>query len=99
MTRVAVVGAGVSGLAAAHEAARGGGGVRVTLYEREDSLGGHARTVAVDGDAGPVDLDLGFMVFNREDPNEHDIQILFPISLFLTILHSKWPLIFSILPH
>lgn len=55
----------VSGLAAAHEAARGGGGVRVTLYEREDSLGGHARTVAVDGDAGPVDLDLGFMVFNR----------------------------------
>lgn len=65
MTRVAVVGAGVSGLAAAHEAARGGGGVRVTLYEREDSLGGHARTVAVDGDAGPVDLDLGFMVFNR----------------------------------
>ncbi|CAN6174925.1 unnamed protein product [Urochloa humidicola] len=50
--RVAVVGAGVSGLAAAHELARsGGGGVRVTVYEEEECLGGHARTVAVE-DAG-----------------------------------------------
>jgi cyclopropane-fatty-acyl-phospholipid synthase len=67
--RVAVVGAGVSGLAAAHELARsggGGGGVRVTVYEKEDCLGGHARTVAVeDAAAGTVHLDLGFMVFNR----------------------------------
>nr|CAB3453894.1 unnamed protein product [Digitaria exilis] len=64
--RVAVVGAGVSGLAAAHELARSGGGVRVTVYEKEDCLGGHARTVAVeDAAAGTVHLDLGFMVFNR----------------------------------
>ncbi|XP_066390470.1 uncharacterized protein [Miscanthus floridulus] len=64
--RVAVVGAGVSGLAAAHELARSGG-ARVTVYEKEDYLGGHARTVAVeDADAaGTVQLDLGFMVFNR----------------------------------
>nr|CAB3457529.1 unnamed protein product [Digitaria exilis] len=64
--RVAVVGAGVSGLAAAHELARSGGGVRVTVYEKEDCLGGHARTVAVeDAGGGTVHLDLGFMVFNR----------------------------------
>ncbi|CAL5087453.1 unnamed protein product [Urochloa decumbens] len=66
--RVAVVGAGVSGLAAAHELARsGGGGVRVTVYEKEECLGGHARTVAVEDAAGggTVHLDLGFMVFNR----------------------------------
>ncbi|XP_066397517.1 uncharacterized protein [Miscanthus floridulus] len=57
--RVAVVGAGVSGLARS-------GGARVTVYEKEDYLGGHARTVAVeDADAGTVQLDLGFMVFNR----------------------------------
>ena len=63
--RVAVVGAGVSGLAAAHELARSGGAL-VTVYEKEDSLGGHARTVAVeDAAAGTVHLDLGFMVFNR----------------------------------
>ncbi|KAF6998690.1 hypothetical protein CFC21_014785 [Triticum aestivum] len=59
--RVAVVGAGVSGLAAAHELARAGGAARVTVYEAEESLGGHARTADVDG----VHLDLGFMVFNR----------------------------------
>ncbi|CAN6284248.1 unnamed protein product [Urochloa humidicola] len=64
--RVAVVGAGVAGLAAAHELARSGG-VQVTLYEKEHHLGGDARTVAVDDDggAGHVNLDLSFMVFNR----------------------------------
>ncbi|KAI5009686.1 hypothetical protein ZWY2020_011823 [Hordeum vulgare] len=66
--KVAVVGGGVSGLAAAHEllAASGGGDVRVTLYEQEESLGGRARTVAVDdGAGGRVNLDLGFMSFNQ----------------------------------
>uniref|UniRef100_A0ACD5WPI3 Uncharacterized protein n=1 Tax=Avena sativa TaxID=4498 RepID=A0ACD5WPI3_AVESA len=68
--RVAVVGGGVSGLAAAYELlATSGDGVRVTLYEAEDCLGGNARTVAVsDGAAagGEVQLDLGFMSFNQE---------------------------------
>ncbi|KAJ3677201.1 hypothetical protein LUZ60_002925 [Juncus effusus] len=57
--RVAVVGAGISGLAAAYDLAKEG--VNVVLYEKEESLGGHAKTFTVDG----VDLDLGFMVFNR----------------------------------
>ncbi|KAI4368428.1 hypothetical protein MLD38_016985 [Melastoma candidum] len=57
--RVAVVGAGVSGLVAAYELASAG--VEVSLFEQEDYLGGHARTVTLDG----VELDLGFMVFNR----------------------------------
>jgi cyclopropane-fatty-acyl-phospholipid synthase len=53
-------------LAAAHELlATGGGGVRVTLYEEEDCLGGHARTVAVSDGAGSVQLDLGFLSFNQ----------------------------------
>ncbi|KAE8772681.1 hypothetical protein D1007_55311 [Hordeum vulgare] len=60
--RVGVVGGGVSGMAAAHELARAcGGTASVTVYEAEESLGGHARTAEVDG----VHLDLGFMVFNR----------------------------------
>lgn len=57
--RVAVIGAGVSGLGSAHVLAKAG--VDVVVYEKEDYLGGHAKTVTVDG----VDLDLGFMVFNR----------------------------------
>ncbi|WVZ57371.1 hypothetical protein U9M48_007764 [Paspalum notatum var. saurae] len=66
--KVAVVGAGVAGLAAAHELARSGGGaVQVTLYEKQDHLGGHAcRTVDAEVDDGTtVHLDLGFMVFNQ----------------------------------
>ncbi|KAL3726888.1 hypothetical protein ACJRO7_031741 [Eucalyptus globulus] len=56
--KVGVIGGGVSGLVAAYEAARGG--EKVVVYEKEDYLGGHAKTVLFNG----VDLDLGFMVFN-----------------------------------
>ena len=58
--RIAVVGAGISGLVSAYVLAKEGVN-NVVLYEKEDYLGGHAKTVNVDG----VDLDLGFMVFNR----------------------------------
>ncbi|KAJ1296603.1 hypothetical protein BS78_01G314400 [Paspalum vaginatum] len=68
--KVAVVGAGAAGLAAAHELARSGGGaLQVALYEKQDRLGGHAcRTVDVDdGSSGTVHLHLGgfSMVFNQ----------------------------------
>lgn len=54
-----MIGGGISGLGAAYEVAKAG--VNVVLYEKEDYLGGHAKTVHFDG----IDLDLGFMVFNR----------------------------------
>ncbi|KAL6535199.1 hypothetical protein OROMI_026573 [Orobanche minor] len=57
--RVAVVGGGISGLVAAYVAAEAG--AEVVLYEKEEYLGGHAKTVIIDG----TPLDLGFMVFNR----------------------------------
>lgn len=59
--RIAVVGAGVSGLSAAwalkdvHD---------VTLFEKEPRLGGHAHTVTVDYDGVRIPVDTGFMVFN-----------------------------------
>ncbi|XP_012069888.1 uncharacterized protein LOC105632176 isoform X1 [Jatropha curcas] len=58
--RVAVIGGGISGLISAYYVVSNSG-AEVVLYEKEDYLGGHARTVSFDG----VDLDLGFMVFNR----------------------------------
>jgi predicted NAD/FAD-binding protein len=66
--RVAVVGAGIAGLAAAWSLARTGG-VSVTLLEREPRFGGHAHTVDVTlpGASGtPVThgVDTGFLVYN-----------------------------------
>jgi len=67
---VAVVGGGVSGLAAAwhlHENDKDDQ-YNVQLFEAEDRLGGHAYTIHVK-DAG-VDVDIGFMVFNNDNyPN------------------------------
>ncbi|MEX5727683.1 putative NAD/FAD-binding protein [Rhodovulum iodosum] len=58
--RIAVIGAGVSGLGAAHLLARDH---RVVLYEAEGRLGGHARTV-IAGKRGDQPVDTGFIVFN-----------------------------------
>ena len=65
--RIAIVGAGISGLTAAyllhsdHE---------VTVFEAADRVGGHAHTVRVETADETHDLDTGFMVFNdRNYPN------------------------------
>lgn len=59
MMRIAVVGAGIAGLAASRALA---GRHAVTLYEAAARPGGHVYTV----DAGGVAVDLGFIVCNRE---------------------------------
>ena len=58
--KVAVVGSGVSGLAAAWTLMKAG--CHVTLYEADDHVGGHAWTVEVEPG---LSVDVGFMVFNR----------------------------------
>ncbi|HEX5146773.1 MAG TPA: FAD-dependent oxidoreductase, partial [Conexibacter sp.] len=59
--RIAIVGAGVSGLVAAHALARVHD---VTLFEANDYAGGHSNTVRVETDAGAWDVDTGFIVHN-----------------------------------
>ncbi len=60
--RIAVVGAGISGLLAAYILGREH---EVTLFEAEDRLGGHTHTVDVTEPDGTVrSVDTGFIVFN-----------------------------------
>lgn len=64
--RVAVIGAGVSGMGAAHGLSRTHD---VTLIEAEPRLGGHARTIMA-GKRGDRPVDTGFIVFNHANyPN------------------------------
>ncbi|MGY2701034.1 DUF1365 family protein [Nocardioides sp. HB32] len=60
--RVAVVGSGVAGLTAAYVASRT---ARVTLYEADDRLGGHADTHQVEEGPDGHAIDTGFIVHNE----------------------------------
>jgi uncharacterized protein len=68
--RIAVIGGGISGMAAAHLLADDNA---VVLFESEKRLGGHARTV-IAGKRGDQPVDTGFIVFNKVNyPNLLDL--------------------------
>ncbi len=58
MLQVAIIGGGIAGLSAARHLE---GKAEVTLFERSEELGGHARTLHCRG----IPIDYGFIVFNR----------------------------------
>ena len=60
--RIAIVGSGISGLVVAyllHEIHD------ITLFEANDYVGGHTRTVPVKTPSGDFEIDTGFIVFNE----------------------------------
>ena len=69
--KIAVVGGGISGLGAAYALSNT---YQVTLFEAENRLGGHARTV-FSGKNGQQPVDTGFIVFNY--PNYPELTQLF----------------------
>lgn len=70
--RIAVVGTGIAGNAAAWTLSRR---YPVTVYEREIRPGGHSHTVTVDYDGTPIAVDVGFIVYN--ELNYPDLTALF----------------------
>jgi predicted NAD/FAD-binding protein len=65
--RIAVIGSGISGLAAAYYLSRKH---EVSLFEEAERLGGHTNTIMVESSRGPLAVDTGFIVHNdRNYPN------------------------------
>ena len=62
VSRIAIVGAGISGLGAAWALHRDRD---VIVYEARDRLGGHSHTVEVESNGRAVPVDTGFMVYNE----------------------------------
>ena len=62
MEKVAIIGAGISGLGCAWFLHRK---FDVTVFEAADHIGGHSHTVTVDEGGIGIPIDTGFMVFNR----------------------------------
>ncbi len=62
--KIAIIGTGISGLGAAwllhphHE---------ITIYEKNNYVGGHSRTVEVNTKDGIIPVDTGFIVFNKRN--------------------------------
>jgi predicted NAD/FAD-binding protein len=70
--RVAVVGTGISGNAAAWTLSKH---YPVTVYDRELRPGGHSHTVSIDYDGAQLAVDIGFIVYN--ELNYPDLTALF----------------------
>lgn len=60
--KIAVIGAGISGLGAAYLLAPKHD---VTIYEKNDYVGGHSRTIDARGKSHCLPVDTGFIVFNN----------------------------------
>ncbi|MDP3074963.1 NAD(P)/FAD-dependent oxidoreductase [Bradyrhizobium sp.] len=70
--RVAVIGTGIAGNAAAWTLSKR---YPVTVYDRETRPGGHSHTVTIDYDGTPLAVDIGFIVYN--ELNYPDLTELF----------------------
>lgn len=67
MKKIAIIGAGISGLSVGYYLSRK---YEVSLFEKDSRLGGHTHTIEVDSSVGKLPVDTGFIVHNtRTYPN------------------------------
>ncbi len=62
--KIAIIGTGISGLGAAYMLHNHHD---ITIFEKNDYIGGHSRTVTAKTDDGDVPVDTGFIVFNKKN--------------------------------
>jgi predicted NAD/FAD-binding protein len=60
--KLAVIGTGIAGMGAAHLLQNH---FDLTLFEKNEYVGGHTNTVFVEEDGIEIPIDTGFMVFNK----------------------------------
>lgn len=60
---VAIIGTGIAGMGCAHLLQHK---YDLTIFEKDNYVGGHTNTITVDEDGTPVHMDTGFMVFNYQ---------------------------------
>jgi predicted NAD/FAD-binding protein len=78
---IAVVGSGISGLFSAYFLSQH---YQVTLFEQNNYYGGHSNTININYDGLNIDVDTGFIVFNKQTyPN------FLQFYLFLMLLISQ----------
>ncbi len=70
--KIAVIGQGIAGMSAAWLLSRRH---QVTVYEAAPRFGGHSHTVDAPSAAGPIPVDMGFIVYN--EPNYPNLAALF----------------------
>ncbi len=63
MKKIAIIGTGMAGMSAAYFLKDN---FDITLFEKNDYIGGHTNTVYVDEDEKKLPIDTGFMVFNEQ---------------------------------
>ena len=85
--RIAIVGTGIAGLAAAWLLGRRH---TVTVFEADPRLGGHSHTVAVPTAEGEIPVDTGFMVYN-----EHTYPLLTQLFAHLKVPTAETNMSFS----
>ena len=62
MEKIAIVGTGIAGMGCAHFLHKH---FDITLFEQNSYVGGHTNTVTILEDGAPINIDTGFIVFNR----------------------------------
>jgi uncharacterized protein len=60
--KIAIIGTGIAGMGCAYFLQNK---YDITLYEKNNYVGGHTNTISVDEDGKTINIDTGFMVFNE----------------------------------